>query len=310
MLDTVIVFGATGFIGRNLVKRLSGKLRIIAVSRSGRVVDGADICLGMKNLSQIGSLSDNAMVFNLAAQPYDASRFDIAQSDILTQNVTLTQQIYQFCAERQIKEVRAASSVAVYEAGLQVMDDAVQISLTKDPNPNEVFYGWSKRWGEIIARLYADKFGISTLTFRLSNPYGPHDSIDIDKAHVLPAFVMRALGSEPTFRIRGSSATERDFVYVGDVCDIFEESMSWSGVTDAYNLCTGKTVTLLHLAESLLEMMSDDRPIETEQAIVQSVAVRRSTNERLMAAFDKEVFSTLREGLKPTLEWYHAALGK
>jgi nucleoside-diphosphate-sugar epimerase len=309
MPDAVVIFGATGFVGRNLVARLSGKVaRIVAVSRNGAPVAGADQCMAMDRIDNIAALPVDTVVINLAAQRYDASRFDMAQSDILTANVEIANAVYRFCIRRGLREVRAASSVAVYEAGLAVLDDRRPVDFNAPPNTNEAFYAWSKRWSEIIAGLHRDRFGISTVSFRLSNPYGPHDSVDSASAHVLPAFVMRALAPGEAFVIKGSPRVERDFIYIDDVCDIFETSLDWRGETIAMNLCAGRANTLYELAETILAILGDKRRIVANDEMAQGVAARRSTNAMVIEATGKSTFATLAEGLIPTLEWYANAL--
>ena len=169
MPEAIVIFGATGFVGRNLVARLFGKVaRIVAVSRSGVPMAGADQCVAIDRLDDVVSLPADTIVINLAAQRYDASRFDMAQSDILTANVEIANAVYRFCIQRGLREVRAASSVAIYEAGLAVLDDRLPLDFNAAPNLSEAFYAWSKRWGEIIAGLHRDRFDISTVSFRLS----------------------------------------------------------------------------------------------------------------------------------------------
>ena len=66
-----------------------------------------------------------------------------------------------------------------------------------------------------MAGLHAERFGISTLSFRLTNPFGPYDATDPAAAHVAAAFVMRALEPGEVFALRGAHV-ERDFLYAGD----------------------------------------------------------------------------------------------
>ncbi len=113
----------------------------------------------------------------------------------------------------------------------------------------------------MIADLHAERYGIHTISFRLSNPYGPHDSTDPRKAHVLPAFVMRALAPGERFEIKGNPLVERDFIYVGDVVDVFTRSLEMRETSDALNLCRGETTTLLDLARTILEVAGEDRPV-------------------------------------------------
>lgn len=306
---TTIVFGATGFVGRNLVRRLAGDGReVVAVSRSGASVPEAARSLPMDALDGLEPPGD-AVVCHVAAHRYKASAFEMAQSDILTANVELTNRVYAFCAKRGVKEVRMASSVAVYEAGLPLMDDARPVDLNAAPYPNEAFYAWSKRWGEIAAGLYRQRYGISTVAFRLSNPYGPFDSTDPEAAHVLPAFVIRALVPGEVFAMRGDPYVERDFIFVDDVTDVFSQSLDWRGRHEAFNLCRGETTTLLDLAREILEATGSDKRIETEDSFPPAaVRARRSSAERVRAAFGLEDFTPLREGLRPTVAWYREAL--
>src|SRR5258708_11052055 len=80
--QTVIVVGASGFIGRNLVRRLKGEVaRILPVSASGSAVDGIPgLRLGDLDTVAIGP---DAVLLDVAAYRYDAARFATAQAEIL-----------------------------------------------------------------------------------------------------------------------------------------------------------------------------------------------------------------------------------
>ncbi|MBN4094709.1 NAD(P)-dependent oxidoreductase [Methylobacterium sp. OT2] len=305
--DTVVVVGASGFVGRNLVAHLAGRVpRLIAVSPSGQSVPGATEAARFDALEAL-SVPADAIVVNVAAQRYDADKFETAQSDLLTGNAEIANRLYRFCLTKGIREVRAASSVAVYPAALDPLDDAQAVDLNAPPNRNEAFYAWSKRWSEVIADLHTERYGIHTISFRLSNPYGPHDSTDPRKAHVLPAFVMRALVPGERFEIKGNPLVERDFIYVGDVVDVFARSLEMRETSDALNLCRGETTTLLDLARTILEVAGEDRPVHAPDTATHGVLARRSTNRRLRERFGMLSFTGLADGLRPTIAWYREA---
>lgn len=305
--ETVVVVGATGFVGRNLVAHLAGRVsRLIAVSPSGQAVPGATETARFDALEAL-SVPVETVVVNVAAQRYDADKFEMAQSDLLTGNAEIANRLYRFCLTKGIREVRAASSVAVYPAACDPLDDAQAVDLNAPPNRNEAFYAWSKRWSEVIADLHAERYGIHTISFRLSNPYGPHDSTDPRKAHVLPAFVMRALAPGERFEIKGNPLVERDFIYVGDVVDVFARSLEMRETSDALNLCRGETTTLLDLAQTILEVAGEHRPVHTPDTATHGVLARRSTNRRLRERFGLSSFTGLADGLRPTIAWYREA---
>lgn len=307
--ETVIVIGAKGFIGRNLVDALKGKAgRLVAVDVAPGNVGGVP-CVSFDNLEAM-DFGANTVVIHLAAVGYDASNFSSGQSNILLRNVEITGRIYEFCVRKQIREVRLASSIAVYPAEGDPMDDGAPLDLLRDPHDGELMYGWSKRIGEIYARLYRQKLGIETVAFRLTNPYGPYDSVREEKAHVVPAFVIRALTSSGPFAIRGNPEASRDFVYVTDVCEVFIRSLAWRGRSDAFNVGCGQNTTVSSLAKSVLRLVGSEREIVASGKSVSAVEHRGCDNAKLRAAIGMTRFVSLDEGLKPTIEWYRHAVGQ
>jgi UDP-glucose 4-epimerase len=302
--SAIILIGASGFIGRNLLDHLSATgSDIYAVTSSGKPMALAKQTVSMSEIGDLPSLPKDTIVIHVAAYRYDSARFEYKQSDILVENLSLNAQVFKFCVERKLTELRMASSVAVYPADLAIMDDAISIDLDRPPHVGEAFYAWSKRTAEIMASLYQAQFGLNTISFRLSNPYGPYDSVDPGKAHVAPAFVMKALDQNAIFSIKGDPMVERDFVYVGDVVRAFEKSLPFVGQNEVYNLCTGATTTLQDLAEIVMRVAGVEKPIASGAAGAFGPQKRVSTNKRIKELLGLE-FCALETGLVPTISWY------
>jgi len=303
----VVLVGASGFLGRHFVDALRGKVEtLVGVTSQTVEVPGCTEVVTLGRLGELGPLPAETAVIHVGAYRYDPERFALAQSDILLNNAELNARVYHFCAERGIAEVRLASSVAVYPGDLPEMDDRLPLDLNGAPHAGEAFYAWSKRWAEVLAGLYAQRFGVNTVAFRLSNPYGAYDSTNPNKAHVAPAFVMKALDANPVFPIRGNPLVERDFVYAGDVVEIVLRSLNWRGRNDAFNLCTGRATTLQELAETAMRVAGVVKPIEAGAPGAFGPNARRASAEKIKAAFGYE-FADLETGLGPTVEWYRHA---
>lgn len=309
MPQTVIVVGAGGFVGQNLVRHLKGKIgRVLPVGTSGSAVAGIP-GLRWDELDSVDLEPDTVLV-NLAAFRHDGANFARLQPQILAHNIEIATRIYEFCGRRGIAEVRAASSIAVYPADEASFDDSAPLDLNADPHDGELMYAWSKRIGEVIADLFARKCGINTVTFRLTNPYGPHDGLDEARAHVIPAFVIRALATGGPFAVRGNPEASRDFIYVGDVCEAFARSLTWRGRSGAYNLGSGENVSIGALAHLVLNLTGSERDIVVSGAAVSAVPHRRCRNDRLRADFGFDRFTQLEDGLRSTIEWYRDALAR
>ena len=101
--------------------------------------------------------------------------------------------------------------------------------------------------------------------------------------------------------MRGDPDATRDFIYVGDVCEIFRRSLAWRGRNEAYNLGSGENVSVRTLAENVLRLAGAARPIVSRGTATSVVAHRRCRNDRLKADFDFHAFTPLVEGLKSTI---------
>lgn len=308
MAKTIIVVGATGFIGRNLCAVAGQRgVRVLGVARREQAVEGCERVVPMSALRDLGPLPADTVLCHVAAARYDAQRFQETQVEAMNVNVALANDIYAYCVEAGIREVRVASSSAVYPAGVDIMDDSEPLDLNRPPHKGENLYAWSKRWTEVVGGIYAERFGINTVAFRLSNPYGPFDSTDLKAAHVAPAFAMKAISPTPEFEVLGNPDAERDFIFSEDVADVFLRSMEWQGRNDVFNLCSGRTTSMRTLAETALQAAGSDKPIVVA-GTPGGVAVRRLTADRLRAAFGIDQFTPLLEGMRKTVEWYGNAL--
>jgi nucleoside-diphosphate-sugar epimerase len=307
--EAIILVGASGFIGRNVAAALTGRVgTLVGVNRSGAPVPGCDPVVPLERINELPSLPAETIVINVAAHRYNAACFRHDQSLIFAENTSIVGLVYWFCAERGVKEVRQASSLAVYPAGTDLLDDEVLIDLNRPPHAGEAAYGWSRRLLEVAADLHRDLYGISTQTFRLTNPYGPFDTLDPSAAHVTTAFVIRALSDSPTFEIAGNPDAERDFIFSGDVAAIFVESCRRHGRHTIYNLAGGETVAIRAVADAILEAAGTRKPIVVTGMAPAGVTVRRATSARLKADFPDVRFHDLSQGMRKTVAWYRQAL--
>jgi UDP-glucose 4-epimerase len=161
-------------------------------------------------------------------------------------------------------------------------------------------YGNSKFCAENYASLFRRLHGLSTVSLRYGNVYGPRQD-PLGEAGVIAIFCGKLLeGGRPT--VFGNGEQTRDYDYVGDVVAA-NLAAAETDTPGPYNVGTGRETTVLELVDILREL-GGGTPFEPEFAPerpgeVQRIAIDPS---RARAELGWEAQMELREGLRVTLD--------
>lgn len=186
---TILVTGAAGFIGSNLVKRLFKDVKNIRVIGIDSITDYYDINIKNERLNEIEALQGNwtfvhdsiankdavekvfsenqiAVVVNLAAQA--GVRYSITNPDAYIQsNLIGFYNILEACRHHEVEHLVYASSSSVYGSNKKVpysTDDKVD-------NPVSL-YAATKKSNELMAHAYSKLYNIPSTGLRFFTVYG------------------------------------------------------------------------------------------------------------------------------------------
>ena len=301
-----LVTGGAGFIGSNLVDAL--------VERGDDVTVVDDLSTGKReNLSGAGAAANlveadirdaRAMrdlidrvrpqvVFHLAAQ-IDVRRSVADPVFDLGVNVGGTLNLLEAARQSGTRRfVLASTGGAIYGEGkiIPAPED--------HPQAPEAPYGQSKFCAEGYCDLFSRLHGLSTVSLRYGNVYGPRQD-PLGEAGVIAIFCGKVLeGGVPT--IFGNGEQTRDYVYVGDVVRA-NLAAADSHANGAFNVGLGVQTSVLQLVEALREISGKD-DFEPEFAPprlgeVQHIAIDPA---RACGELGWEPQITLRDGLERTL---------
>jgi len=217
MRKTIVVTGAAGFIGSNLVDRLIAQgHRVIAIDNLSygvrqQVPDGAEFHrLDIRAPGIYPIVAGADVVFHLAAKNCiaDCQSDPVETSDI---NVTGTVNVFEAARRGNVGKVVYAESSALYEGS------ATLPTPESDVHPQS-FYAVSKLAGMAFADAYRRFYGMRMTALRYFCVYGPRQDYRRTIPPVMSAFIIKLLkGERPT--IYGNGEKRRDFVYVDDVND-------------------------------------------------------------------------------------------
>jgi UDP-glucose 4-epimerase len=305
-----LVTGGAGFIGSNLVDAL--------LARGDEVTVVDDLSTGrMTNLEQ--GLSNGAELIEMDIRDRDglialagerrperifhfAAQIDVRKSLAdpffdASVNVGGTANVLEAARSSECGRVVSISTGgAIYGEG-----EGQRIPLPEDaPIAPLSAYGQSKFAAEGYLSLYERLYGLSGVSLRLGNVYGPRQD-PLGEAGVIAIFCgLLKEGGRPT--VFGDGKQTRDYIYVGDVVSA-ALAAGESGATGAINIGTGKETDVLELIESL-KSLSGNESFDPEFAPertgeVQRIAIDANRAERELG-WRAEM--GLEEGLRVTLD--------
>lgn len=246
-----VVTGGAGFIGSHIADALiaqgfevhvvddlsAGKREHVPADATFHQIDIRDTAA----LTEI--VSGAYAVFHLAANP--KAVFSI-EDPVGTHGVNVEGTLSVLMAARDGKARRLifSSSSAVYgdQETVPVSEDAV-------PMPVQP-YGLHKLIGEYYLRLFSSLYGLSTVSLRYFNVYGPRLDPHGSYALVVGRFITQRLAGEP-LTVVGDGMQTRDFVHVDDIvrANLLAMESESVGVGEVLNIGTGSRISVNEIAD-------------------------------------------------------------
>jgi nucleoside-diphosphate-sugar epimerase len=309
----ILVTGGAGFIGSHIVDRLieddfdvtviddlhTGSLANTSYHRGKKNFhfaegDIRDINLVTKTLKDIDVVFHEAALASVTLSVKDP----ITTNQI---NVEGTLNLLKASCDLNVKHFIFASSAAVYgttKSPQKKEDDSL--------NPTSP-YGVSKLAAENYVRVFQRLYGLKTVCLRYFNVYGPRQRVDVHGSYggVISIFINRILNDMSPI-MHGDGEQTRDFVYINDVVEANMLAMnSENGAGEAFNIGTGKNISIKQVAEILKHIMNkenlEDIHTEPRTTDIKHGYADISKAKRILGY---EPQFSIEEGLTELVNWY------
>lgn len=340
---TIMVTGAAGFIGANLVMELLNSYNAVNIIGVDNLNDYYDVSIKEYRLSEIeklvstksesnwtlvrGSIADRqlmdsifeeykpSVVVNLAAQA--GVRYSITNPDVyIESNIIGFYNILEACRNYPVEHLVYASSSSVYGSNKKIpysTDDKVD-------NPVSL-YAATKKSNELLAHSYSKLYNIPSTGLRFFTVYGPAGRPDM----AYFGFTNKLLKGE-TIKIFNFGNCKRDFTFVDDIVEgvkrVMECAPEKADGEDGlplppyrvYNIGNSSPENLLDFVDILQQeliragVLPEDYDFEAHKELVPmqpgDVPVTYADTSALERDFGFKPSTSLREGLRKFAEWY------
>lgn len=302
-INKALVTGGVGFVGSHLVDELlsrgietyvidnlsTGSLENIKGHMNNKLFH---LTIGdIRDISYLApDISDMDVVFHEAAFVNDPKSIK-NPVHVHEVNVNNTFELMNYCLKKDVKKFIFASSAAVYG------ESNNSISLEKSELKPITPYGASKAIIEIYLNTYWKTYGFKNTILRYFNIFGPRQRYDSESG-VITIFFEKLLKNESPV-VFGDGKQTRDFVNVKDIVQanmLVAESNNSFG--EVFNVGTGKSTSILELAETMSKVAGKDiHPIFAEARRGDSSFSKASIDKiKKMLGYEPKIL--LEDGLK------------
>lgn len=260
-----LVFGATGLIGSQLVKRLLEEgFEVTGTSRKKEKFElpkykqvQMDIS-DKKNFSKITGKYD--YVFNMAAHISPGYSTDEALQCLLVNSLG-TLNILEYMVKNGMSRLIHSSSVTVYGKPRRLM--------VRETSPTKpiIVYGVSKLTAESYCNMYSTLHGLNITILRYGSVYGP----GLNQRTALPIFIERARKNEDIY-LYGNGMRSQDYVCVDDVIEANLLSAN-KGIKGIFNIGSGINTTMRELAYTIVEVLESKSKISFDRSKQQEFSI-------------------------------------
>ena len=305
-----LVTGGAGFIGSNITEELLRRGESVAVLDNFSSGKRENLIFPNENLSSLKIIEGDIRDIELLYDSFKGIDYVLHQAALRSVpksfhnpsaydevNVKGTLNVLIAAKEANVKRVVFASSSSVYGEREDLPERESDL-----PNPLSV-YAATKLNGEHYCNVFSDLYGLSAISLRYFNVFGPKQSLENKYAVVVPKFIESFIKKEPP-PIYGDGLQSRDFTYIKNVINANILAATIKDAQGVFNVAAGGTNTVLELFEIIKNNFKIELEPKFEVPRIGDVkhTLADITRARDILGYSPEV--DFKEGIKRTIEWF------
>jgi len=250
---TVFVAGHKGMVGSAIVRRLAGEpCRLLTAARAE---------LDLRSQAAVRAFFERRrpdVVIVAAARVGGIQANDAYPADFLHDNIAIASNVIDAAWRSGAAKLLFLGASCVYPrlTSQPISEDAL---LTGSLEPTNEWYAIAKIAGIKLCQAYRRQHGCDYISCLPTNLYGPNDSFDLDRAHVLPALLRKAYEAKRAVAramvVWGSGTPRREFLHVDDMADACVFLLKAYSGELPLNIGWGEDISIAELAGLVKEIV-------------------------------------------------------
>jgi len=317
MSSKILVCGATGFIGRNILESLSEtKTHDLVAHWNVREP------YGIKNLKEsiewrkadllkredIDKLLEGVDTIIQAAAVTSGSK-DITERPHVhvCDNAVMNSLLLAQACFAGVKRIIYLSCSVMYESNAGPLREN-QVDINKI---HRRYFGaaHTKLYIERLLEFYSMTYGIDCMAIRHSNIYGPYDKYDKQISHFFGATVRKIMDCrDDVITVWGNGTEKKDLLYVSDLVNFITAAIDqgWSGY-EVVNCGSGEALSITEIVTRMVALSRRTLRVRYDSKMPHIKATIEMSCEKIRKKYGWHPLTTLEEGIQRTYNWYGAS---
>jgi GDP-L-fucose synthase len=310
-MKTLLICGASGFIGKNLLINFSKKKKynIIATyfkSKIDKIPNVKWIKVDLRDEQLVSKITKNVDIVIQAAATTSGSKDIVNQPHIhVTDNALMNSIILRACHKNKIEHFIFFSCTTMYPSTKKNLKEHQY----KESKILKNYFGiaHTKLYIEKMCEFFANLKITKHTVIRHSNIYGPFDKFDLNKSHFFGATITKVMTSSNEINVWGEGMEKRDLLYISDLVRFVELSLlKQKEFFKLYNCSYEKAYSVLDIVKKIILASNKNLKIKhdlTKPNLNINILVDSSKAKKELGWYPKV---NIDKGIKTTIEWWKA----
>jgi len=310
MKKKILICGATGFIGRNLIEDLSknknNKIYATFNKRKKQNLKNVTWVKGdLRNDDFSKRITKNIDIVIQAAATSSGSKDVVLRPYLhVTDNAVMNAYLFRNSYLNKVKHVIFFSCTTMYKSSKKPVKEN-EFNSIKDIVPKYFGCGTTKVYNEAMCEFFS-RIGETKFTvIRHSNVYGPYDKYDLERSHVFGATITKVMKAKDEVIVWGKGTEERDLVHVDDLVNFVKLSIAKQKKKFRLLNCgAGYSISIGNLVKKIIKISNKKLKIKydlTKPTIPFVLSVNCNIAKKEL---DWKPKISLDEGIKSTIAWW------
>ena len=300
----ILITGAHGFVGKHLVKNLLEKRKVPKKNLFLPTIEDLDL-KKWENCQKAVKSQD--IVIHLAAKVGGIGLNREIPGEMFYDNIIMGAYLMEASRQAGIEKFVAIGTICAYPKFTAVPFKEEDL-WSGYPEETNAPYGLAKKMLLVQAQAYRQQYGFNAIYLLPVNMYGPEDSFELRKSHVIAALIKKVYEVKKEGRnyieAWGTGKPTREFLYVEDGVEGIILAAEKYDKPEPINLGSGIEISIKDLVQLICKIMDFKGEIHWDTSKPDGQPRRRLDVSRAEKEFGFKAKTNFEEGLKRTIKWY------